>query len=384
MTKFLGTSRYHSRSVQPDGTTTEYDITECDSAFSITATNDAGEPQTRDLGALSGGLVEALQYNPALLRVGAGFTDITTNGGVGLHELLGMLVVDEPGEPDPSSDDWLTPEGEPKVDLGIDIEDWGYDEEILSISPADGHDIVPRWIRINGERAFVLRGPAGFAAVGMLDNEYEWARPTLTQDLLSWRFYGESGGPCTWDGGAGLGWCGSRLWAFNRWGDVDPVSYVVPAPRPEGLARELAGWILSLDWELPYLLSAVGMPGLGEDERKDLWGAQDMEGQEASSHLGEELDREVVEILCDSYPQLKEATEGLCNPNSERGQLIYAWIRQIVHGSYQSGSWNQVHSAMVGGIEPPADDQRAPTMQERWEHSVKRATAIIESARVSD
>lgn len=82
----------------------------------------------------------------------------------------------------------------------------------------------------------------------------------LKDDLISWSFYGESGGPCTWDGGAELGWCGSSLWAFNRWGDVEPDILVLPAPPTDELALTLVNWVLTLDWELPYLLSAVGMP----------------------------------------------------------------------------------------------------------------------------
>lgn len=112
-----------------------------------------------------------------------------------------------------------------------------------------------------------------------------------------------------------------------------------------------------------------------------MWEVQDVEGQEVSSHLGDELDHEVVETLCDAYPQLREAVEGLRDPESDRGRLTYAWIRQIVHGPYQSGSWNQVHSAMLGEIESPADDQRAPTMQERWADITERAYALIDAAR---
>lgn len=50
---------------------------------------------------------------------------------------------------------------------------------------------------------------------------------------------------------------------------------------------------------------------------------------------------------------------------TERVQLIYAWVRQILEGEYQSASWNHVHQAMFGQIDFPPEDQRRPTSEER-------------------
>jgi len=296
-----------------------------------------------------------------------------------------MLVVDQPevGAPDP--DDWIDDEGEPVVD--IDLEYWAVqDEEILRIRAAEGFEIVPRWITINGERGFVLRGPE-FAAVGLTDESESEGDfpPAITNELLSWGFYSESGGPCIWAGGAQLGWCGARLWAFKQWGDIDPDTVVAPAVDEADKPEELAGWIRAQDWELPYLLEAVGLPGLTEDDQNALWAAGDVEGPYVSSALDHELDLSVVERLCSHRPALREAVDGLQNPDSQRGRLIYTWLRQIAYGDYQSGSWNQVQAAMLGSIDPPADDQRASAIADAWDADMPRAgAAITETMRSQD
>lgn len=375
---------YTNRQVQPDGTSTQYRLVATDAGSTLTIERDGQPSESRDLGPLVGGVREALALVPELLVVGTGFTDITCGSGISVHDLLGMLVVADPDVDPPSAEDWLDADGHPVAELGIDVEDWAYDEEILGIRTDDDCEIVPRWIRIDDDRGFLVRGREGFAAVGLLDPEREWNWPDITDELLSWRFYGESGGPCTWDGGADLGWCGPKLWAFRRRGDYEPDQLVVPAPSETEIAEAVAGWILQLDWELPYLLSAVGLPGLTKEDRAAFGEVQDSEGQDVDSRLGKELDGQVVALLCAAYPELGTAVEGLRDPESERGKLIYAWLRQMIHGPYQSGSWNQVHSALLGQIAPPADDQRAPTMAERWQASLDRATAAIEEAYSSD
>lgn len=372
------TVRYSNRQLQSDGTSTEHVLLEEDGLLRYTVTTN-GETSSKVLGEAPMDLAGALASEPALIRVGTGYTDIRYDGPLPLHDLLGLLIVDEPDADEPDPDDWGDEDGEPRH--GIDLDDLcAGDEEMTAMTAPEGFDIVSRWIMIDGERCFVLRGK-DFAAVGLVDPDSDWNKPFVTDELISWGFYGESGGPCTWDGGAELGWCGSRLWVLKRWGDYEPLMYVFPAPEPDQMAEELKDWILGLDWELPYLIAAVGLPGLTPDDKEALWSAGDVEGNDVSSNLSAAMNEQVVTSLVNSYPELGEAARSLRDPHSERGQAVYGWLRQIAHGPYQSGSWNHVHQAMLGHIGPPADDQRAPTMQERWEANIRRANAVIQEAK---
>jgi len=296
-----------------------------------------------------------------VLVVGVGLTEITVSQQVELHTLLGMLNVEDP-EADVLNPSAWSVDGSHS---GLDTHDMaGQDEQIRTISAADGFEIVPRWITINGERGFVVRGP-GFAAVGLTEPDSDWDRLDITRELLSWGFSGQSCGPCIFEGHSDLGWCGSRLWVVQSEGDLDREALVLPAPDEADLPDELAGWILRLEWEAPYLFSAVGPTGLTGEDRNTLWETQDVEGDFVSSALGEALDSEVIERLCARVPELQAAAEGLREPQSERGQLIYAWLGQIIHRTYPFGSWSEVHAAMLGLIDPPTDDRRAPSVEER-------------------
>lgn len=377
-------TRFTNRHLQADGSSTEHRLTETDGRFDLITTVGGGSPTTRHLGTFAGGLTEALQAEPALLTVGTGFTDITTDGPIDTHGLLGLLVVDDPAAEEPDVDDWLTEEGDLRVDLDIDPDEWTFaSEQIHTMRTTPDYDIVARWIRVNGQRAFVLRG-SGFAAVGLAHEDSEWQRPDTTGELLTWGFYRESGGPCTFDGGAEVAWCGPRLWVFHRWGDYDPEVLVFRAPEPAGMVGELGSAIEGLGWLRPYLLDAVGLPGLSEEDREALRSGLDVEGETVSSHLEATLDEEVVELFCATYPPLREVVDGLRDPESERGRLIYAWVNQVIHGPYQSGSWTQVYDAMYGQIEPPAEDQRRPTSEERIKDQVERVVALMEDEHPSE
>ncbi|MDO5676810.1 MAG: hypothetical protein Q4G35_04800 [Propionibacteriaceae bacterium] len=375
MTNAISYSNLH---VLPDGNTTEHLLTEDAGSLHYTVRTTGGETTTI-LGEAGMTLAQAVAAEPALALVGTGFTQITYDGPIALHDLLGLLVVDDPLADEQNAEGWADADGNPTTDL-FDVDEMLRADEEMSYMVAGGdHEIVTRWIMINDDRGFVLRGD-GFAAVGLVDPDSDWNKPYLTEELLSWSFYGESGGPCTWDGGADYGRCGPNLWALRRWGDSDPIMLIFPAPAPEDEARAITADILELDWELPFLLSAVGVPGLSDEDRSALWGAKDVEGQEVSSYLPQELEQQVVDLLCNAYPPLREAVDSLRDPDSERGQIVYAWLRQIAHGSYQSGSWNHVYQAMLGYIEAPEDDQRAPTMAERMEDNMRRVQAVIANA----
>lgn len=367
--------------IQPTGESTFLKIQRQDDQFVLFGEPTAGTTH-RVLCPAAEGIDRALELGSEALRVGTGITDIRVSRRVNLHKMLGLLNVDSPeaGEPDPG--EWSAEAREAAEEIGIDIDDWkSVHDQIHDIRTPEDHALIPRWLRINGDRAFVVTGPE-LASVGLFREEADWNRVGTTVDLLSWSFYRESGAPITWGGRATLGWCGPKLWSFSRVGDVSPEEWVFPAP-PTGLvAQELAGWILHLDWELPYLVSVIGLPGLTEHDRRALLksGSGWVEGDRVESHSSAELDRSVVAHICELHPVLHDAVEGLRDPQSERGRLIYAWVRQITHGPMQSGSWDQVHAAMLGSIDPPADDPRAPTMQERWARTVEQAAGVVREA----
>lgn len=369
-----------NRQVNADGSSTQHELRQDGDHFILVSDTGTALPTRRSLCLTTEGVDHALQHATELLMVGVGLTDITTTRGVDTHTLLGLLIVDAPDASEPDPELWSQDARLLADDLGVDIDEWhAFRDQICTIRVAEGYTLVPRWIRIDEERAFVLTGP-DFTSVGLLDPESDWNRPGITMGMLSWSFYRESGAPVTWDGHAELGWCGPRMWSFTRRGDIDPDELVVPAPSDEYVAQELAEWILTLGWEMGYLTSTVGLPGLTDEDRRGLNKSDWVEGDDVTSDLPAELDEAVMTAMCQRHPALQAAVDGLRNPASERGRLIYSWVRQIAHGPVQSGSWDHVHAAMLGNIEPPADDQHAPTMQERWANNMERASAVIREA----
>lgn len=366
--------------IQPDGSSSRYELRQVDGEFILTGHSE--ECAGRGLGPVADGIDEALRQAPELLRVGIGVTDIHTSQEVDLHEFLGLLKIDDPDAPEPNPEKWTGEARQVTQEIDVDIDEWhaAADQLRSAVNAPEGLTLVPRWLRIDGERAFVVTGP-DFAAVGVLDPESDWDCVGSTREMLGWSFYRESGGPCSWDGSAELGWCGPRMWSFSRRGDIEPTELVFPAPPAEFVAQELTNWILHLDWELPFLIATIGLPGLTKEDR-DAWvrSTGRAEGDDVTSHLPAELASSVIAEMCTRHPELQEAVDGLRNPESERGKLIYAWVRQIIHGPAQSGSWDQVVAAMLGQIEPPAEDQRAPTMAERWDETTERAAGEIRAA----
>lgn len=371
-------TRYAIRRISADGTSTTHELVDCGEEFELHVYDGDEGPVVTKLGELPGGFTELLLTSPELVTVGTGFTDISTDGSIDIHTLLGLLVVEDPSAEEPDVDDWLDENGEVRAKLGFDLEDWAFaSEQIHQMRTNPDYDVVARWLRIDGERAFVLRGPE-FIGVGLADANYEWAIPLVTRNLLDWGFYGESGGPCTFDGGATIGWSGPNIWTFHRWGDFNGDDLLVfRGPEPERMARELAGTIEYLGWTRPYLLAAVGLPGLDEDEREALMSVEDVEGQTVSSSLGSVVDQQVIDLFCTTYDDHREAVEGLRHPESERGKLIYAWVRQLLEGEYQSASWEHIHEAMFDLIGPPAEDQRRPTSEERIRAKLAQMASLI-------
>lgn len=373
---------YSNLHVRPDGSTTKHVLSEEAGSLTYAVYTDDDQTTTKVLGDAGMSLAEAVTAEPALALVGTSYTQIRYDGPIALNDLLGLLVVDDPLADEQDARDWLDSDGNPVSDLlDLEVLESG-DGEMTAMAVVEGYEIVTRWIMINDDRGFVVRGD-NFAAVALVDPDSDWNKPLLTEELLTWGFYGESGGPCSWDGGADYGRCSPQLWALRRWGDSDPIMLIFPAPAPENEAEAVAADILGLGWELPFLLSAVGTPGLADDDKKQLWEAYDVEGQEVTSYLPDELEKRVVDLICGAYPELLEAANSLRQPDSARGQIVYAWLRQIANGSYQSGSWNEVHQAMLGDIEPPAEDQQAPTMEERMEANVAKVKALMAASQGS-
>ena len=326
-------------------------------------------------------LVEVLRARPDLLGVSTGMTEVEVSADLPIADLLGILIVEDPDAYPVTVDDWrdqslaselapLTPE---------DLRSWDFEDgEVEQIRTASGYEIHPRWIRVNGERGFVVVG-RDFAAVGLIDGSNE--KPLITETLLEWGFYGESGGPCTWDGSAEFGFCGPRLWVFNRRGDIDPVMTIWPAPENDALADSIATFVSDVDWDIPFIFAVTGTPGLSSEARSLIEGLSDVEGQWVISFLQHDLGAAVASKLSERWEGGSDIIKSLHEPESAPGRLVYAWLNQLAYGEYQAASWNDIYAAMVGQIDFPVPDQPAPTMDERFAENLVRAIAAIEVAR---
>lgn len=359
----------------PDGREVERVLTRSRSSYTVTVLVDGEPTDEQPAGEAKIPLLTVLAGRPELLTVCDGVTDITIDQADLLGPLLGLLRVDSPDSEPLSGSDWrLLGDDSPLDDEEIVQFEYG-DDVISSVHAGPGLEVVSRWLRINGDRGFLVVGD-GFVGVVLLDPD-AWPSIVLTDTLLEWGFYGESGGPCSWDGHAELGQCGPKLWAFARTGDMDPSVWVFRAPDPDALSEEVARFIWDADWEYRYLIDAVGLPGLSEDEVALVGAARDVEGEWVASLLSADLDAQVVAHLAQWSDQLRGAMEALTEPDSARGISTYAWLRQIAHGSYQSASWNDVHAAMRGEIGPPPPNLAPPTMRERWAQTVRSAEAAV-------
>ncbi len=158
-------------------------------------------------------LVDLVAALPQLHRVTRGVVWILSDG-LEAHGLLGALrVVDAAHEPAVPERWFAEPSATSPLEAFRDE-----DDEYVDGSWGGTLQLVPRWIRVNDERAVVARADRR-AALLLLDQEGD---PVITRPAFEWGFYGESGGPCSWDGGAAAGWCGPSLWVHHRWGDLDP------------------------------------------------------------------------------------------------------------------------------------------------------------------
>lgn len=283
-------------------------------------------------------LVAAL---PQLHRVTRGVVWIRC-AGLEAHDLLGALrVVDAAHEPAVPERWFAEPSATSALEAFRDE-----DDEFADGSWGGALQLVPRWIRVNDERAVVARGGRR-AALLLLDEEGD---PVITRPAFEWGFYGVSGGPCSWDGGAAAGWCGPSLWVRHRWGDLDPERSVSWAP-PEGrLTGFLADVIESNGWSLPFIRGVVGFPGLGDDAVEELVSDSRLEGQWLTSSLPDDLDRGVLRQLCRRNPTLRGAVTALRRPTSARGRVVYAELRELAD---LCSSWNRVDEVLLGGEGSP-------------------------------
>ena len=108
---------------------------------------------------------------PDLVRVGAGVTEIETFGAIDTHSLLGLLKVERPGHSRLREGWWES--------AGLDVEEWLDEDDLLfeGIRVDDDTELVPRWVKVNGERGAILVKERRSAVV-LFDesNESPWRR----------------------------------------------------------------------------------------------------------------------------------------------------------------------------------------------------------------
>ncbi len=294
-------------------------------------------------------LKDLLASSPKLNRVTRGAVWITCDGGVEVHDLLGRLHVVDPSN-EPAVPDRWGQDGELPDELNVFSEE---DDE-LDLDAWGGLDLIPRWVRLNGRRVVIARDARRAAAL-LLDGDFD---PVITEQAFSWGFYGESGGPCSWDGGSAAGWCGPALWIHHRWGDLEPHRFVDWAPPAKALTAFLADGVQHNKWELTFVRGVVGMPGLAPEEVAAIEQRSYIEGDWLDSHLSGAVDARVLRELCKRQPDLRPAVHALRHPRSERGSIVYAWLRDLGRQT-AAASWLDVDEALRGGRDLPPEPEEA-------------------------
>lgn len=313
----------------------------------------------------TGSPADLIQGHRELHQVGAGMTEFQIHPELTFH-LLDCIKISSSAKAPDNAEDWLDVEA---------LEEWLTEDEYLpSINCAEGLWIDPLWIRVNGSRTTALRSERRSELILHCDWD-EGMHPDITTEYLSWGFYGESGGPCTFDGGASLGRCGSGVLALHQWGDYNPQSFVAFHPTQGRLARELTNWIWSLDWELPFLRGAVGFPGLTPEELQGIWENDDIEGTHVGSHLDPDVKEEIVRQLCRRSPQLRAAAHALRHPRSQRGKAAYGWARLLAGDDWASSTWEYVDRALLGQLDPPGPDPSPRSLSDILEERLDRTVA---------
>jgi hypothetical protein len=328
------------------------------------------DPAVQELA--SDSLVSALQSEPLLTTIGKHVTRIVHSKTIDTQELLSVLVVGDLDADSFSSNHCLDCEQGEFLTVE-EIEDFEMGDEVIGqVHLEEGLSCDPRWITINGDRAFVVSGQDFFAVVPV---DVESNELTFTKTLLEWEFHNDSMGPMAWGGSAELGECGSRLWVLNRQGDIEPGCWITAAPIPDAFVDQ---FILLLDreqWVLPYLVQAFAKQFLSESEVR-LLGENEVQGQWVRIHLGEQLAEQVNEGLLDPRWGLKELTDALLDPQSLRGLCVYGWLRQVAYGPYWSASWFDVFTAMLGEKGPPPVENAPEGMLDQWKTTAETFKAL--------
>lgn len=336
------------------------------SGLRVVTVDTHGRTQTHEVPGDGATLQAVIRAHSSLHRVGPGATVIECRKDLESEVLAALRISPSAQAPD-DADEWMDED---------EVYEWQSEDgqALGTVGVFEGTWIDPLWVRINDRRATALRSPRRSAFV--LHQEEDLV-PDIDEEYLSWSFYGESGGPCTFDGGASLGKCGSDVLAFHQWGDYDPRAIVAFHPTPSRLAETLTEWIWSLDWELAFLRAAVGFPGLTEEELKAIWGQQNIEGTVLSTGLPREVDDSIVRRLARRSPQLRAAIHALRHPGSDRGKAVYGWLRLLAGENWAASSWEFVDRAMVGQIDPPGENPRARSMGEILQDRLDRVAAEV-------
>lgn len=305
---------------------------------------------------------------PALHLIGAGTTLMEVHPSI--HDDYLAIISARPTEVD-AKQPFVTD------DRYVD-EDWQYEDEwiIDNVQHPESCWIEPVHLRINGMRFAALRSRRRRAWIAF-DGSADDLRLSTTTDYITWGFYGESGGPCTFDGGAVLGVSGSGVLALNQWGDYNPQIFARFHPPESGLARDLVNWIRGLDWELPFLRSVVGFPGLSTTEQAEIWENDYIEGTEISTKLPPGVAMTIVRSLTRESPVLRAAVHALQHPRSERGKSVYGWTRLLATENWGASSWGHVDRALIGDIDPPDVDVISRTMSDILQDRLDKAFAEI-------
>lgn len=312
-------------------------------------------------------VADIIRTTPALHRLGAGAHSIIVQPTY-FYDLVSALKFSASASPLSEAPKWMTDD---------EAEEWlEEDEQILhDFTMPPGLRIDPFWVRINDHRITALRSAT--RTVTLVHDVNQDLAPLINDEYLTWGFYGESGGPCTFDGGAILGSCGSDALAFRQWGDYNPQTFVTFHPSRSAFAKEMTEWVRALEWELPFLRAAVGFPGLSDEEAEGIWSNGDIEGTFVEIHLASEVKDAIVRSLCRQSPTLRKAVYSLRHPRSRLGRVVYAWTRLLASDEWGASSWQIVDMAMTDQLDPPEPGTRAPSMGEILERRLQRADAQL-------
>ena len=349
----------------PIGASVEYTLTKRDDRIELATSIAGATPMITDLGAFDGGITKALRAHPDRLWIEDGITTINASDFDG-EEILSLLTFG--GEC--SEEDW---------------DEWSDGEELDDyldrIHSSDGFR-VGRWrIQMGEDLVRVLTNGTRHIALSWPDAK-SWDVPGLPvpwEPMFTWSFSNESGGPCIWDGSCEGGLIApDALLEFER-GDQDP-GIRLSLIDPTAIQKVLAG--IAGDWALPLLVGQSGLPGLTRQERDAVWGASPDNDQSFSFSCDPQLAQEAVRELLDGDSSLIEAQEALQHPESERGQVVYAWLRGFADSVpiKEQVDWFTIFDALTGEVGPPT----ALTEAELAERAAAKQRAAEQARRAAE